>query len=517
MRKAALRILALGISVSLAFGDLIPRSVFSEQQYFKIEAPKRSTGDPAGHPNIATRLEITSNGTGNLACGDSSKNKFQSGYAHFTNNAGEEDKHMFWWLFEARNAPEDAPVVMTFGGGPGASGLLFPFSGAGPCMIQQGESGEGKLGPSPYSWTDHVNLLAIDHPVGVGFSYGDALRNSSDRAAWDVDDFLQVFWRRYPHLAKNKFMISSGSYGGTYIPHVLNTIRLRNLLAKKSSYMVYRSNGMIERGGRIGETVALEDVRIIKMPEAAMMLNVWSDTMTHFRWIHESNCNSNEDGNMFFNATWCEHIVAGLPHCLDELQLSYEQPTVDNKWNAMEECYALLDGFDDSERDPYDWRQKCSSGCSSLNFTVVEEILGNLRNLVGVPKHVKEKFEVIAEEAITIPFIMNGDMIQPSYKLLGPVLDDGLRLLVYNGMYDGIAPWRSSIAWMRLLENKHQTAFRVAPEVEYPKIGTYQGVGQGAGDYAFVKVRDAGHMIIKSQPQLTQHLMINWLNNKPFF
>lgn len=33
-------------------------------------------------------------------------------------------------------------------------------------------------------------------PVGAGFSYGakSSLRNSSERAAWDLDDFLQAFW-----------------------------------------------------------------------------------------------------------------------------------------------------------------------------------------------------------------------------------------------------------------------------------------------------------------------------------
>ncbi|KAF9067255.1 Alpha/Beta hydrolase protein [Rhodocollybia butyracea] len=172
--------------------DLEPRS----QVIFNSSSPLNAS-DVRGTPNIASRMEVTSNGT--LYCGRP-EDSFESGYVHLTNSAGEEDKHLFWCedrLFKARHDPKNAPVVMTLGGGPGASGMLFPFSGAGPCSITVNATGGGEAIPSLYSWTEHANLLAIDHPVGVGFSYGDqaSLRNSSLTAAWDTDDFLQAFWK----------------------------------------------------------------------------------------------------------------------------------------------------------------------------------------------------------------------------------------------------------------------------------------------------------------------------------
>jgi len=112
-------------------------------------------------------------------------------------------------------------------------------------------------------------------------------------------------------------------------------------------------------------------------------------------------------------------------------------------------------------------------------------------------------------------FIHNGDFIQPAYLLLAPAIEDGMRLFVYNGMQDGACPWRSSLAWMRLLETKYQTAFREAPEVEYPGVGTIRQAR--GGNYTFVKVREAGHMVIRSRPELLQHLMFKWITNEPFF
>lgn len=52
--------------------------------------------DPAGHPNLATRLEVTSKEHDSLYCGKEN-DTFKAGFAHFTNNEGKEDKHMFWW------------------------------------------------------------------------------------------------------------------------------------------------------------------------------------------------------------------------------------------------------------------------------------------------------------------------------------------------------------------------------------------------------------------------------------
>ncbi|KAE9407803.1 alpha/beta-hydrolase [Gymnopus androsaceus JB14] len=207
---------------------------------------------------------------------------------------------------------------MTLGGGPGGSGMLFPFSGAGPCSISIDENGHGIPIASPYSWTEHVNVLSIDHPVGVGFSYGEraSLRNTSLTAAWDTDDFLQAFWRQYPHLANNEFMISSGSYGGHFVPNIISVIQKRNDEAKSD----------------------LSSARILKMPESIMLVNICSDMLTHFRWIHHSLCNRDPGGTMFFNDTVCMDLADQLPECLDSIQYSYQQQTLVSKIDATQKC-----------------------------------------------------------------------------------------------------------------------------------------------------------------------------------
>jgi len=123
--------------------------------------------------------------------------------------------------FEAEVDHENAPIILTMGGGPGTSGMMNPVFGQSACVM----TADG-LVPNPNRWTERFNLIALDHPIGVGFSYGSRVNNSRS-AAVDVYDFLQKFYRLYPHLVKNQFVVSGGSYGNLFLVCVMH----RSILA----------------------------------------------------------------------------------------------------------------------------------------------------------------------------------------------------------------------------------------------------------------------------------------------
>ncbi|RBR24481.1 uncharacterized protein FIESC28_02677 [Fusarium coffeatum] len=93
----------------------------------------------------------------------------------------------FFWYFPARNNPESAPTAMYFGGGPGYSG--FDGSSAFPCYFNP-DSNSTTL--NKHSWNNHVNMLYIDNPVGVGFSYT-TLANGT------LDTLTNTFKPAYKH------------------------------------------------------------------------------------------------------------------------------------------------------------------------------------------------------------------------------------------------------------------------------------------------------------------------------
>ncbi|KAF4598668.1 hypothetical protein EYR38_007074, partial [Pleurotus pulmonarius] len=268
-------------------------------------------------------------------------------------------------------------------------------------------------------------------------------------------------------------------------------------------------------------------------------------------WFYESNCHSptaspppepaeGSDANTFFNATVCADILHAVPPCLDAIQLAYEQPVRANRYAALEACVGILD-WGRSDKNPYDAREErgvfdldpqCPGGCP-IDLGYLDTFMNSevIRNITGVPKSVR--FKALELDTVGLPFILNGDHVQPAYRLLAPAIEDGLRVLNYNGMMDGTCPWRSTLAWMKLLKTKHQPAFQRAAEVAYPGVGTIRTVGASqqstaagdeggrgrgrAGDYALVKVREAGHMVILSQPALVRHMMKRWLDDEAFF
>jgi len=103
-----------------------------------------------------------------------------SGYVHLPpgslNDVGEEQGYpinTFFWFFESRKDPENSPLSIWMNGGPGSSSMLGLLVENGPCYVNS-DSNSTYL--SEFSWNNEVNMLYLDQPVQVGFSY-DTLQN----------------------------------------------------------------------------------------------------------------------------------------------------------------------------------------------------------------------------------------------------------------------------------------------------------------------------------------------------
>ena len=84
----------------------------------------------------------------------------------------------FFWFIEARQAPEAAPLTVFINGGPGSSSMVGLFQEVGPCQVV--EIAKGRLGTvaREWGWDRSSNIVFIDQPVQVGFSYDQATNAS---------------------------------------------------------------------------------------------------------------------------------------------------------------------------------------------------------------------------------------------------------------------------------------------------------------------------------------------------
>ena len=113
------------------------------------------------------------------------------------------------------------PLVLWLNGGPGSSSLLGMMQELGPLLM----NATGGLMENPYAWTKLANVVALESPAGVGFSYctknGAATNecaNTDKTTAADARRALVDFFSKFPELVSAPFFITGESYGGVYVP-----------------------------------------------------------------------------------------------------------------------------------------------------------------------------------------------------------------------------------------------------------------------------------------------------------
>ncbi|KAL9242219.1 hypothetical protein vseg_016240 [Gypsophila vaccaria] len=151
-----------------------------------------------------------------------------SGYVTVNQEFG---RSLFYWFIEAVNDPASKPLLLWLNGGPGCSSIAYGQSEElGPFHIKK----DGKtLFLNPHSWNKVANILFLDAPVGVGFSYSnttaDLTSNGDKRTAQDSLKFLLEWFERFPQYKGRDFYIAGESYGGHYVPQLSQAVVRHNL------------------------------------------------------------------------------------------------------------------------------------------------------------------------------------------------------------------------------------------------------------------------------------------------
>jgi serine carboxypeptidase-like clade 2 len=122
----------------------------------------------------------------------------------------ESNRNLFYWLVEAESGASEKPLIVWYQGGPGCSGLYGLFGENGPLRA----TANGVV-YSDLAWTKFANMLYLEQPAFVGFSYSDnPLDNNTDdaKAARDNYVFLQQFMLQYPQYQGRDLYFAGGRY-----------------------------------------------------------------------------------------------------------------------------------------------------------------------------------------------------------------------------------------------------------------------------------------------------------------
>ncbi|CAD6185410.1 unnamed protein product [Caenorhabditis auriculariae] len=140
---------------------------------------------------------------------------------------GSPGNYLHYWLVEAQTNPDNAPLVLWLNGGPGCSSLLGILTENGPFRANQDGS---LLVENPHSWNKAANVLYLESPRDIGFSYRDNATYGPDTLYNDVktasDNALALvnFFQAFPEYNGREFYITGESYGGVYVPTLTQLI-----------------------------------------------------------------------------------------------------------------------------------------------------------------------------------------------------------------------------------------------------------------------------------------------------
>jgi carboxypeptidase C (cathepsin A) len=105
-------------------------------------------------------------------------------------------------------------------------------------MTEQGPfrpNADMTLSLNEFAWNTVANMVFIESPAGVGFSYSsDPTKDYTTgdaQTAQDNYNLIQAFMTRFPEYSTNSLYISSESYGGHYMPTLAKQIVDSNKLA----------------------------------------------------------------------------------------------------------------------------------------------------------------------------------------------------------------------------------------------------------------------------------------------
>ncbi|KAH7372797.1 hypothetical protein KP509_17G021700 [Ceratopteris richardii] len=197
----------------------------SRCERWRNEVDARAGSSQKGHLTVAAAEDLIDEsglpGQEPLPSGVGSFRQF-SGYVVTDVAAG---RALFYYFVEAQSKAISKPLTLWLNGGPGCSSVgNGAFEELGPFRPNGTARG---LRFNRHSWNAVSNLLFLESPAGVGFSYSNTssdLKTNDAKTAKDSLMFLLGWFEKFPQYKCNKLFLAGESYAGHYIPQLASLL-----------------------------------------------------------------------------------------------------------------------------------------------------------------------------------------------------------------------------------------------------------------------------------------------------
>ncbi|XP_071508716.1 lysosomal protective protein-like [Diadema antillarum] len=437
-------------------------------------------------------------------------------YSGYLNATG--DKKLHYWFVESQSQPATDPLILWLNGGPGCSSLDGFLSELGPFHVNNDGA---TLYVNEYSWNKQANVIFLESPAGVGFSYSPSMdiATNDDKVAQDNYIALQDFFLKFPEYVNNSFYLAGESYAGVYIP------TLAMLVVNDSSIKL---EGFAIGNGLLNMTVNMNSAVYFAYYHSLIDQGLWDRLQTYC--CLGSYC-------QFFNSTNTK-----CKQAYDEMAtLVYDSGI--NAYSIYTDCAggipvqmkryefdmksALKMGYD---VQPKSYRKlKGLQGTThykshGFSFTDPKDIGSNIDPCIDVTAETTYLSRKDVREALHIPdsvpaWQVCSDAVEGNYtrvyqtvapqftSLLG---QSQLRALVYNGDVDVVCNFLADQWFMKDLQ-----LTEVNPRRPWKVDNQVAGFVHQFSNASFVTVKGAGHMVPQWRPAQSYHMIMQFLSNQP--
>ena len=322
-----------------------------------------------------------------------------------------------------------------------------------------------------------ASVIFLDQPVNVGYSYSSGSVTSTRDAGKDVYALLTLFFKQFPEYGKQPFHIAGESYAGHYIP-----VFAAEILSHKHRNINLKS---------------------------ILIGNGLTDGLTQYAYYRPMACG--EGGyDAVLDESQCRSMDAALPRCQSLIESCYKSGSVWSCVPASIYCNNVMIGpYQRTGRNVYDIRGPCPDG--NLCYAELDHISSFLNQA-----HVRDALgaEVDSYDSCNMDinrnFLFAGDWFQPYHRLVPGILDQ-IPVLIYAGDADYICNWLGNRGWTDALEWPGHKGFAeaeikdlVVDEAKYGKV-------KSSGNFTFIQIFQAGHMVPYDQPKPSLDFYNRWL------
>ncbi|KAF2011208.1 putative carboxypeptidase S1 [Aaosphaeria arxii CBS 175.79] len=416
------------------------------------------------HAKTGARIEFVNNSG---ICETTPGVKQYSGYLSVGENM-----NMWFWFFEARQNPETAPLAAWFNGGPGCSSMIGLFQENGPCKFEVGVKNTVPVN-NTHSFNNYANMIYIDQPIGVGFSYGTNNVTSTVTAAPYVWKLIQAFYTSFPQYKSRDFGIFTESYGGHYGPDFAKYVQDQN-------------------AAKVGEPINIVALGIN---------NGWHDAaIQEPAYISYSYNNSHRP--IISKTQYDRYMSRYEDYCLPDIQACARTGSNTDCQNADRACYAIVERplYSAADYDVYDIRAPSNNPEPPSNYKKYLED-PTVVKAIGAQSSYQE-----CPTAAYNKFTSSGDGPRSFMSQLSSVVSSGVTTLIWAGDADWICNWYGVFDVANSILYPEQDAFKSKPLAPYKFNGNDVGAYKTEGSLSFLRVYNAGHEVMYYQPELSLHV-----------